>query len=118
MSSMYNNSTDNEVLVSDFALRKINKGQYIELYYWTNVGLQEAHSTYRTQDDKGMMPTAGEDGSTIGINAAVAKPSPGVLADHNLSTVVFAQAVPHMISALKEYDWPAQCISMLILEFY
>ncbi|KAG1779776.1 hypothetical protein EV702DRAFT_965881, partial [Suillus placidus] len=105
--------TDDEVLVSDFALRKIDKGQYVELYYWTNVGLQEAHSAYHTRDDEGMMPTAGEDGSTVWINAAVAQPSPGVIADRNLSTVEFAQAVPHMISALEEHDWPVQRISML-----
>ncbi|KAG1769552.1 hypothetical protein EV702DRAFT_931219, partial [Suillus placidus] len=44
--------TDDEVLVSDFALHKIDKGQYVELYCWTNVGLQEVHSTYRTRDDE------------------------------------------------------------------
>ncbi|KAG1853195.1 hypothetical protein DFJ58DRAFT_642548, partial [Suillus subalutaceus] len=106
-------STDDEVLVSDFALCKIDKGHYVELYYWTNIGLQEAHSTYRTRDDEGMIPTAGEDGSTVWINAAVAKPSSRVIADRDLSTVEFAQAVPCMISALEEYDWPAQRITML-----
>ncbi|KAG2151971.1 hypothetical protein BD769DRAFT_1341716 [Suillus cothurnatus] len=45
--------TDNDVLVSNFTLRKINKGQYVELYYWTNIGLEEAHSSYRTGMMKG-----------------------------------------------------------------
>ncbi|KAG1882022.1 hypothetical protein C8R48DRAFT_554738, partial [Suillus tomentosus] len=93
-------ATDDEVLVSDFALRKIDKGHYVELYYWTNTGIQEAHSTYRTRDDEGMLPTTSADGSTMWITAAGAKPLSAVIADHNLSTVEFAQAVPRMISAL------------------
>jgi hypothetical protein len=55
-----------------------------------------------------MIPTSGEDGSTVWISTAASRPSAGVIADRNLSMVEFAQAVPRMISALKEYDWPAQ----------
>lgn len=106
-------ATDYEVLVSDFALRKIDKGHYVELYYWTNIGIQEAHSTYRTRDDEGMVPTTSSDGSTVWVTAAGAKPSSAVIADRNLSTVEFAQAVPRIVSALEEYDWPVQRITML-----
>ncbi|KAG2082663.1 uncharacterized protein F5147DRAFT_803395 [Suillus discolor] len=106
-------STDDEVLVSDFALRKIDKGHFVELYYWTNVGLQDAHSNYRTRDDEGMIPTAADDGSTVWVNAAVAKPSSRVIADRDLSPVEFAQAVLRMIAALEDYDWPVQRVQML-----
>lgn len=106
-------ATDDEVLVSDFALRKIDKGHYVELYYWTNLGIQEAHSTYRTRDDEGLIPTTTADGTTAWVTAAGAKPSSAVIADRNLSTVEFAQAVPRMISALEEYDWPVQRVTML-----
>ncbi|KAG2151972.1 hypothetical protein BD769DRAFT_1314413, partial [Suillus cothurnatus] len=57
--------------------------------------------------------TSGEDGSTVWISTAASRPSAGVIADRNLSMVEFAQAVPRMISALEEYDWPAQRIQML-----
>lgn len=106
-------ATDDEVLVSDFALRKIDKGHYVELYYWTNLGIQDAHSTYRTRDDEGLLHTTTADGTTMWVTAAGAKPSSAVIADRNLSTVEFAQAVPRMISALEEYDWPVQRVSML-----
>ncbi|KAG1856830.1 hypothetical protein C8R48DRAFT_674802 [Suillus tomentosus] len=106
-------ATDDKVLVSDFALRKIDKGHYVELYYWTNIGIQEAHSTYRTRDDEGMLPTTNSDGSTVWVTAAGAKPSSAVIADRNLSTVEFAQAVPRLIAALEEYDWPVQRVTML-----
>ncbi|KAG2138546.1 hypothetical protein DEU56DRAFT_701523, partial [Suillus clintonianus] len=93
-------TTDDAALVSDFALRKIDKGQYVELYYWTNIGLQDAHCSYRTRDDEGMVPTTGEDGSTVWVNAGGTKPSDGVVADRNLSVVDFTQAVPRMIATL------------------
>ncbi|KAG1751050.1 hypothetical protein EDB19DRAFT_1903900 [Suillus lakei] len=106
-------TTDDAALVSDFALRKIDKGQYVELYYWTNIGLQDVHSSYRTRDDEGMVPTTGEDGSTVWVNAGGTKPSAGVIADRNLSVVDFAQAVLHMIAALEEHDWTNQRVTML-----
>ncbi|KAG1844096.1 hypothetical protein C8R48DRAFT_579161, partial [Suillus tomentosus] len=97
--------TDDEIMVSDFALRKIDTGHYVELYYWTNGGLADAHANYRTQDNEGMVLTTGEDGSTVWVNVGLTKPSSKVVADRHLSTVEFAQAVPHMIKALEEYDW-------------
>ncbi|KIK34772.1 hypothetical protein CY34DRAFT_97340 [Suillus luteus UH-Slu-Lm8-n1] len=106
-------ATDDTALVSDFALRKIDKGQYVELYYWTNIGLQDAHSSYQTRDDEGMVPTTGEDGSTVWVTAEGTKPSASVIADHNLSVVDFAQAIPRMIAALEEHDWPNQHVTML-----
>ncbi|KAG1832430.1 hypothetical protein EV424DRAFT_1533604 [Suillus variegatus] len=106
-------STDDEILVSDFALRKIEKGHYVELYYWTNVGIQDAHSNYRTRDDEGMVPAVGLDGSTAWVSAAVGKPSSAVIADRDLSTVAFAQAVPRMIAALTAYSWTKQRVDML-----
>ncbi|KAG1800503.1 hypothetical protein EV424DRAFT_1332165 [Suillus variegatus] len=86
---------------------------YVELYYWTNLGIQDAHSTYHTRDDEGLLPTTTADGTTTWVTAAGAKPSSAVIADRNLSTVEFAQAVPQMISALEEYDWLVQRVSML-----
>ncbi|KAG2754610.1 hypothetical protein P692DRAFT_20845270 [Suillus brevipes Sb2] len=106
-------SADDEIMVSDFALRKIDKGHYVELYYWTNAGVADAHANYRTRDDEGMVPTTGDDGSTIWVSAGMTKPSSKVVADRNLSSVEFAQAVPRMIKAMEEYDWPTQRVNML-----
>ncbi|KAG1891647.1 uncharacterized protein F5891DRAFT_986681 [Suillus fuscotomentosus] len=106
-------SADDEIMVSDFALRKIDKGHYVELYYWTNAGVADAHANYRTRDDEGMVPTTGDDSSTIWVSAGLTKPSSKVVPDHNLSTVEFAQAVPRILKTMEEYDWPAQRITML-----
>ncbi|KAG1836812.1 hypothetical protein DFJ58DRAFT_159332 [Suillus subalutaceus] len=54
-------NNDKEALVSEFALRKIDSGKYVKLYYWTNDGLDDALINYRTRDDDSMVPSIGED---------------------------------------------------------
>ncbi|KAG2104607.1 hypothetical protein BD769DRAFT_1326402, partial [Suillus cothurnatus] len=44
-----------EVLVADFALRKLDKAQFVELYYWTNKGLADVRTSFRTGDDDSMV---------------------------------------------------------------
>ncbi|KAG2744525.1 hypothetical protein P692DRAFT_20744524 [Suillus brevipes Sb2] len=106
-------AAEDEILVSDFALRKLDKGHYVEIYYWTNDGLDDALVNYRTKDDDGMVPTTGEDGSTVWVSAAATRPSTGVVPDRNLTSVDFAQAVPRMIHSLEEKGWPKQRVMML-----
>ncbi|KAG1896940.1 uncharacterized protein F5891DRAFT_570877 [Suillus fuscotomentosus] len=60
-----------------------------------------------------MVPTMGEDGSTVWVSAAATRPSTGMIPDRNLTTVDFAQAVPRMINSLEEKGWPKQRVLML-----
>ncbi|KAG1799584.1 hypothetical protein EV424DRAFT_1352288 [Suillus variegatus] len=106
-------TNDEEALVSEFALRKLDKGHYVELYYWTNDGLDDAVTNYRTHDDDSMVPTIGEDGSTVWISSAASKPSGGVIADRDLTPANFAQAIPCIVNALEERDWAPQRVIML-----
>ncbi|KAG1900360.1 uncharacterized protein F5891DRAFT_952215, partial [Suillus fuscotomentosus] len=92
---------------------KLDKGQYIELYYWTNHGLDDAMVNYHTRDDDSLVPTTGEDGSTVWISSASSKPASGIIADRHLSPADFAQAIPRIVAALEEHDWPQQRVLML-----
>ncbi|KAG2107914.1 uncharacterized protein F5147DRAFT_577361 [Suillus discolor] len=105
-------TNEEEAFVSDFTLRKIDKGSFVELYYWTNAGLEEALFSYSTRDDEGLIPSE-QDGTTVWISAAASKPSKNVIPDRFLTTVDFAQAIPRIIAALEECDWPKQRILML-----
>lgn len=105
-------TNEEETFVSDFALWKIDKGHFVELYYWTNTGLEEALFSYSTRDDEGLIPSE-QDGATVWISAAASKPSKHVVPDCFLSPVNFAQAVPRIVAALEERDWPNQHIIML-----
>ncbi|KAG1752773.1 hypothetical protein EDD22DRAFT_1001692 [Suillus occidentalis] len=86
-------ANDEEALVSEFALRKIDSGKYVELYYWTNQGLDDALTNYRTRDDDSMVPSIGEDWFH--------------------SVVDFAQAIPRIMAAIEERDWTKQRVLML-----
>ncbi|KAG2339248.1 hypothetical protein BDR05DRAFT_892013 [Suillus weaverae] len=83
------------------------------LYYWTNDGLDDALVNYRTRDDDSMVPSIGEDGSTVWVSAATSKPVVGVIVDRDLSPVDFAQAIPRIIAAIEDHDWTKQCVQML-----
>ncbi|KAG2038681.1 hypothetical protein BDR03DRAFT_825358, partial [Suillus americanus] len=82
-------------------------------YYWTNQGLDDALTNYRTRDDDSMVPSIGEDGSTVWVSAATSKPAAGVIADRYLSPVDFAQAIPCIMAAIEECDWTKQWVLML-----
>ncbi|KAG2061716.1 hypothetical protein BDR06DRAFT_1015785 [Suillus hirtellus] len=105
-------TNEEETFISDFALRKIDKGHFVELYYWTNSSLEEALFSYSTRDNEGLIPSE-QDGTTVWISTAASKPSKHVVPDRFLSPVDFAQAVPWIIATLEEHDWPNQRILML-----
>jgi hypothetical protein len=105
--------TTADVLVNEFALRKLDRGQYVELYYWTNKGLEDARLNYRTLDDESMVPTTGHDGSTTWIMASAARPASGVIPDHSLTPMDFAHAVPRAIASLEKRGWDANRVKML-----
>ncbi|KAG1801125.1 uncharacterized protein BJ212DRAFT_1211635, partial [Suillus subaureus] len=46
---------DEEALVSKFALRKLDKGHYVELYYWTNHSLDDVMINHCTRDNDSMV---------------------------------------------------------------
>ncbi|KAG1815045.1 uncharacterized protein BJ212DRAFT_1217848, partial [Suillus subaureus] len=42
-------------IVSNFALCKLDKAQFIELYYWTNKGIADAQLDFKSVDDDSMV---------------------------------------------------------------
>ncbi|KAG1720822.1 uncharacterized protein EDB91DRAFT_1279772 [Suillus paluster] len=101
------------ILVSDFALCKLEKGHHVEIYYWTNKGLSDARLHYRTTDDEGMVPTTGPDGATTWMPANAMRPSTAVIPDHSLSPLEFAQAIPQLVVSLTERGWDEERVHML-----
>ncbi|KAG1781491.1 hypothetical protein EV702DRAFT_962263, partial [Suillus placidus] len=101
------------ILVSDFALCKLDKVQFVELYYWTNKGLADAKLKFLTTDDDSMVPTTALDGSTSWIAASVARPAAGVIADHLLSPLNFSRAIPRFIASLEQRGWDNSRVIML-----
>ncbi|KAG1761298.1 hypothetical protein EDD22DRAFT_745372, partial [Suillus occidentalis] len=101
------------VLVCDFALRKLDKAQFVELYYWTNRGLADAKLTFRTADEDSLVPTVAADGSTVWTPAGATRPASGLIADHLLTPLDFSHAIPRYISSLEQRGWEQSRILML-----
>ncbi|KAG1745374.1 uncharacterized protein EDB91DRAFT_1049826, partial [Suillus paluster] len=101
------------ILVSDFALCKLEKGHHVEIYYWTNKGLSDACLHYCTMDNEGMVPTTGPDGATAWMPANTTRPSMAVIPDHSLSPLEFAQAIPRLVVSLMEHGWDEEWVHML-----
>jgi hypothetical protein len=101
------------VIASNYAIRKMEKGLYVELWYYTNAGLDEAFRNSNTVDDEAMMMLRLPNGSTSWAPAASTKTSSSVLEDKNILWEDFCQAAPRMIVAMEEADWTKERVAML-----
>ena len=101
------------VVASNYAVRKMEKGLYVELWYYTNAGLDEAFRNSNTVDDEAMIMVRLPNGSTSWVPAASSRTSSGVIEDRYILWEDFCQAAPRMIIAMEEADWPQERVAML-----
>lgn len=90
-----------------YALKKLDKGEYVELWYFTNDGLDEAKHK-KTVDDDAMILSTLADGSTAWVSAASTRSTRSVVNDENLPFEEFCQACPRFLSAIEEAEWPGR----------
>ncbi|KAG1809147.1 uncharacterized protein BJ212DRAFT_1279844 [Suillus subaureus] len=95
-----------------YALRKMDKGEYVELWYFTNKGLDEANHKKMVDDDAMIMSTL-VDGSSTWVSAASTCNACTVISDDDLLFEEFCQACPHMLTIMEETDWPEDRIRMM-----
>ena len=91
----------------------MEKGLYVELWYYTNAGLDKAFRNSNTVDNEAMTMLRLPNGSTSWVLAAAAKTSLNVIEDKNILLEDFCQAAPRMIIAMEEADWPQDRVAML-----
>lgn len=101
------------VTPSAYAIRKLDKGEYVELWYFTNDGLDEAHVRKTTIEEDAMVLSSLPDGSTAWVSSASARNASSVVNDEDLSFEDFCQACPRFIAAIEEADWPPDRVRML-----
>jgi hypothetical protein len=101
------------VFASNYAIKKMEKGHYVELWYYTNDGLDDAIKYSSTVDEEAMVMSRNSDGSTSWVHAAAARESHKAIDDKDIRWEDFCQAVPRMILAMEEADWPEERVVML-----
>jgi hypothetical protein len=100
------------ITLCSYALRKMDKGEYVELWYFTNDGLEEANRK-KTVDDDAMIMLMLADGSSAWVTAASTHDACAVLNDEDLPFKKFCQACPRMLMMMEETDWPEDRIRMM-----
>ena len=101
------------VFASNYAVRKMEKGLYVELWYYTNAGLEEALRNSNTTDDEAMVMLRLPNGFTSWVPAASTRTATAVTDDRNIRWEDFCQAAPRMILTMEEADWPQERVAML-----
>jgi hypothetical protein len=91
----------------------MEKGLYVELWYYTNAGLDDAVRNSSTVDDEAMVMLRLPDGSTSWVPAASTKTASSATDDKNILWEDFCQAAPRMIVAMEEAGWPQERVTML-----
>jgi hypothetical protein len=105
--------TQSPVIPSAVATRKLDRGDYVPLWYFTNKGIEDASRSFSLVDDDVMVITKKADGTTSLIPASSAKEEKGLIEDQDLSWEEFTIASARMIDAMDKAEWPQDRISMM-----
>ncbi|KAG6889962.1 hypothetical protein C0992_003442 [Termitomyces sp. T32_za158] len=98
---------------SRFATAKLQKGQYVELWYFTNAGLRHARTNEATVDEDAIMAVAGRDGRVDLVPATATKEAKAVVPDRQLTWDDFTIAVRCILFTMEAAAWTEQRIAML-----
>ena len=103
----------NLFIASNFAIQKLAKGLFLELWYYTNDGLNDAVRSQSSVDDEAMVMTNDPGGTTSWVPAATARTASKVRDDKDLKMEDLCHAIPQMIVAMEDADWPPTRVNML-----
>ena len=90
---------------SPHALRRLRKGEYVELHYFTNKGLAEAQSISHSVDDEALTLIQDDQGLHTFVPISAAKAKETMIPDHELTWPQIDEATHRMLQSMKECGW-------------
>ncbi|KIK81067.1 hypothetical protein PAXRUDRAFT_156967, partial [Paxillus rubicundulus Ve08.2h10] len=102
------------IIPSAYAMNKLCKGEYCELYYFTNWGLAEDESSLPSLNDDALTLMKSENGTHSFIALSSTKAKALLVKDKDLSWEEVSQANFHMVNAMHQCEWADMCIQMHI----
>jgi hypothetical protein len=108
--------TQPPVIASAFAIRRMDKGDFVPLWYYTNAGIDDAIKSFSNDsviDDEALSLITRSDGSTSILPLASVKGSKGIVEDQDISWDDFCISAPRMIEAMGRAGWPDDRIKMM-----
>ena len=100
------------IIISALAMQRMDKGDYVPVWYFTNMGLDNAAKTFSILEDT-LLLVKRDDRSTSLVPALTSKESRSVVKDSKLPWDDFYIAAPHMILAMSRSEWPPDWITMM-----
>lgn len=101
------------ILPSPFALRQLERGDYVPLWYWTNAGLRDALKSFTSSDVDAMSVVQGRDGGASFMPTSQAKGSKQVINDEDLDFEDFVLATSRIVTAMSQSGWPDYRVRMM-----
>ena len=101
------------IIVSALATRRMDKGDYIPLWYFTNSSLDDTAKAFSIFEEDALSLIKRDDGSTSLVPTLSSKESRSVVEDCKLSWDDFCIAAPHMILVMSQSEWPPDRITMM-----
>jgi hypothetical protein len=101
------------VIAAQSATRRMDKGDCVPLWYYTNKGLENALTSYNSTDNDALTLLCRPDGSTSLIPASSTKESKAVIEDRDIEWEDFCIVAPRMIEAMGRANWPREHIQMM-----
>ncbi|KIK80287.1 hypothetical protein PAXRUDRAFT_101128, partial [Paxillus rubicundulus Ve08.2h10] len=90
---------------SPHTLCKLRKGEYVELYYFTNKGLADVQSVSHLADNDALTLMQDEQGLHSFIPITIAKAKDTIIPDHELTWVQIDEATHCLLQAMTECGW-------------
>ena len=94
------------------AVQKMDKGEYVPIWYYTKAGLKNAKS-FVAIDNNALTLVMNSDSTTTAIPTTSSRDAKGMVKDHNLTMEQFQVGAMQMLTAMNQANWPTDCIQMM-----
>ena len=94
------------IVVSALAIQRMDKGDYVPLWYFTNAGLDYAAKAFSILEEDALLLVKRDNGSTSLVLALSFKESRSIAEDSKLPLDDFCIAAPYMILAMSRSQTP------------
>ncbi|KAG6886935.1 hypothetical protein C0992_001572 [Termitomyces sp. T32_za158] len=101
-----------EILPS-YATARLQKGQFVEMWYFTNEGMDYALKTSTTTDENAMVQTIDRDGNAMWVPAAASRGSKSATDDRDLTWEQLLVAIPRFLDAIQAAQWTEERQAMM-----
>ncbi|KAG6877592.1 hypothetical protein C0992_009638, partial [Termitomyces sp. T32_za158] len=91
-----------------YATTRLQKGMYVEMWYFTNEGLDYALKSASAIDDNALVQSVDRDGKAMWTTAAASKGSKSAMDDRDLTWEQLSIATPRFLDAIHAAGWTEQ----------